>query len=110
MKIPDVVIPKKRSTRDRKVFEAPEPVLRNTRSMKRRRVDEKIDEDFDQILDNIAEQGASVLKYEFVQKRDKKVLIAKRCSKRNQHIGFEHEQYVALNELQASNNTQQTSM
>ena len=93
------ILPKKRSTRERKTFDPPEPVQRNTRAMKKRRVDERLDDDFDSILDNIAEQGASVLKYEFIQKRDKKVLIAKRCSKRNQHIGFEQDQFVALNEL-----------
>ena len=64
----------------------------NTRSLKRRKIDEEIamEEDFESVLDNIQEQGASCLKYEFVKKRDgKKILLAKRCSVRNQAMGLD---------------------
>jgi hypothetical protein len=61
--------------------------LRNTRSMKRSKIDREIS--FDAKLDQINDQGASMLKYEFISKGSKKVLLAKRCSKRNQCLGLQ---------------------
>ena len=49
---------------------------------------QKIEEALDLELDNLQEDGASFLKYEFVKKRDKKVLLARRCSMRNVPLGF----------------------
>jgi len=34
------------------------------------------------MADDASEGGASVLKYEFIQEKNKKVLVAKRCSSR----------------------------
>lgn len=50
---------------------------------------QKVEEALDVCLDEIEENGASFLKYEFVKKRDKKVLQARRCSMRNVPIGFQ---------------------
>jgi len=53
------------------------------------------EQDLDQAFDDMQEQGASCLKYEFVKKRDgKKVLQAKRRSVRNQCLGINVEQEV----------------
>jgi hypothetical protein len=54
--------------------------------MKRKILEEELD--FDAKLDEINEQGASMLKYEIIEKGNKKVLVAKRCSKRNQVLGI----------------------
>ena len=59
-----------------------------TRSMKRRKINEEVEENLDQVLESMEEKGASCLKYEFIKKRDKKgqeknVLLARRCSLRN---------------------------
>lgn len=69
-----------------KIFED-EHTLRNTRSMKRKIIEQELN--FDAKLDEINEQGSSMLKYEFVAKGNKKVLLAKRCSKRNQCLGIQ---------------------
>ena len=52
--------------------------------MKRQKIEEALDSELDQLQDD----GASFLKYEFVKKRDKKVLLARRCSMRNVPFGF----------------------
>ena len=62
--------------------------------MQRKKLEQELEEDFDAVLDNIQEQGASCLKYEFINKRDqkgqeKKVLVAMRCSLRNKVMGLE---------------------
>lgn len=67
--------------------------------MKQRRIEEEIaqvpSENLDQIFDTINDKGASILKYEFVKKRDsktgkeKKVLQARRCSARHACMGLE---------------------
>ena len=45
-------------------------------------------DDLETDLDEINRQGASCLKYEIIKKGNKKVMQAKRCSKRNAPIGF----------------------
>lgn len=70
-----------------------------TRGMKQMKLKEEIaqvpSDNFDTILDNINDKGASFLKYEFIKKRDaktgkeKKVLQAKRRSARHACMGLE---------------------
>jgi hypothetical protein len=55
--------------------------------MKRRILEQELN--FDAELDKINEQGASMLKYELIERGSKKVLMAKRCSKRNQCLGLQ---------------------
>ena len=77
----------------------------NTRRMKKQRIETEIAEEES---DQEVEQGASCLKYEFVNKRDKngkekKVLMAMRCSIRNKVMGFEVDSTNPLQDLDKTN-------
>jgi len=67
--------------------------VRKTRLMKKRKLDEEIENCETSKQDPCDEHGASFLKYEFVKKKrrngeDKNVLLAKRCSMRHRSIGL----------------------
>lgn len=53
-------------------------------------------------VDEDENNGASFLKYEFVKKRDKKVLQARRCSMRNVPIGFTSDNQNPLKMLETN--------
>ena len=103
-KLSPATLTKPKLLKKRANLQKSQAVQKNTRSLKKQKIEEKQKEidkikyecrtnnlglvDLETDLDEINKQGASCLKYEIIKKGNKKVMLAKRCSKRNAPIGF----------------------